>query len=51
MRILITGGTGVNGAVVARLLISEGMRPVLLDNRMDFSLIADIRNNAISARS
>ena len=45
MRILITGGTGVNGAVVARLLIAEGMPPVLLDNRMDFSLIADIRSN------
>lgn len=44
MKILITGGTGVNGAVTARLLLSEGLRPVLLDNRMDFSLIADIRN-------
>jgi UDP-glucose 4-epimerase len=43
MRILITGGTGVNGAVLARLLVSEGMRPVLFDNRMDLSLIGDIK--------
>jgi UDP-glucose 4-epimerase len=45
MKILITGGTGVNGAVTARLLLAEGLRPVLLDNRMDFSLIADIKND------
>ena len=44
MRVLITGGTGVNGAVLARLLLSEGDRPVLFDNRMDFSLIADIKD-------
>lgn len=43
MNVLITGGTGVNGAVMARFLLSEGNRPVLFDNRMDFSLIADIR--------
>ena len=43
MKILITGGTGVNGAATARLLVAEGMRPVLLDNRMDLSLIADIK--------
>ena len=42
MKILITGGMGVNGAVTARLLVSEGMRPVLMDNRRDLSLIADI---------
>lgn len=45
MKILITGGTGVNGAATARLLVTEGMRPVLLDNRMDLSLIADIKND------
>lgn len=44
MKVLITGGTGVNGAATARLLVAEGMRPVLLDNRMDLSLIADIKN-------
>lgn len=42
MKVLITGGTGVNGAVLARLLVAEGLRPVLLDNRMDLSLIADL---------
>ena len=39
---LITGGTGVNGASTARLLVSRGQRPVLLDNRVDLSLVADI---------
>lgn len=42
MKILITGGMGVNGAVTARLLVAEGHRPVLLDNRLDLSLIGDI---------
>src|ERR671924_1352530 len=44
MNVLITGGMGVNGAATARLLVEEGFRPVLLDNRMDFSLIRDIRD-------
>ena len=42
MKTLITGGTGVNGAATARLLVSRGERPVLLDNRVDPSLITDI---------
>jgi len=33
---------GVNGAVTARVLLSEGNRPVLFDNRLDLSLITDI---------
>jgi len=45
MKVLITGGTGVNGAATARLLLAEGVRPVLLDNRMDLSLIADIKKD------
>lgn len=45
MKILITGGMGVNGAVTARLLLSEGHRPVLLDNRLDLSLITDIEKD------
>jgi len=44
MNVLITGGMGVNGAVTARLLVSEGLRPVLLDNRMDWSLMRDIKD-------
>src|SRR5512142_1351040 len=51
MNVLITGGMGVNGAVTARLLVSEGMRPVLLDNRMDFSLIGDIRHRVDCAEA
>lgn len=43
MKILITGGMGVNGAVTARLLVQEGTRPVLLDNRMDLTLMGDIK--------
>jgi UDP-glucose 4-epimerase len=44
MNVLITGGMGVNGAVTARLLVKEGLRPVLLDNRRDLSLIQDIKD-------
>ena len=45
MNILITGGMGVNGAVTARLMVRDGLRPVLLDNREDFSLMQDIKRN------
>ena len=45
MKVLITGGTGVNGAATARLLVSRGERPLLLDNRVDVSLIADIADD------
>ena len=44
VNVLITGGMGVNGAATARLLVKEGLRPVLLDNRMDLSLIRDIKH-------
>lgn len=43
MKVLITGGMGVNGAVTARLFVKEGLRPVLMDNRMDLSLMRDIK--------
>ncbi len=45
MKALITGGTGVNGAATAHLLVSQGQRPVLLDNRVDMSLVADIADD------
>jgi len=45
MKTLITGGTGVNGAATARLLVSGGERPLLLDNRVDPSLIEDIADD------
>lgn len=44
MNILITGGMGVNGAVTARLMVQDGLRPVLFDNRMDLTLIGDIKD-------
>ena len=44
MKYLITGGMGVNGAVTARLMVRDGLRPVLMDNRVDYTLIEDIKN-------
>src|SRR5256885_362257 len=44
MRVLITGGLGVNGAVTARLIVQDGLRPVLMDNRMDLTLMGDIKD-------
>jgi UDP-glucose 4-epimerase len=44
MNVLITGGMGVNGTATARLLVQERLRPVLLDNRKDFSLMQDIKD-------
>ncbi len=51
MNVLITGGMGVNGAVTARLLVKEGLRPVLLDNRKDLSLMQDIKNDVDSVEA
>ena len=42
MRVLITGGLGVNGAFAAREMLQQGLRPVLMDNRRDLSLVRDI---------
>jgi UDP-glucose 4-epimerase len=44
MKVLITGGLGVNGAVTARLMVKDGLRPVLMDNRMDVTLTGDIKD-------
>ncbi len=44
MKVLITGGMGVNGAVTARLMVGDGLRPVLMDNRADFTLTGDIKD-------
>lgn len=43
MKVLITGGMGVNGAVTARLMVRDGLRPLLMDNRVDYTLIEDIK--------
>jgi UDP-glucose 4-epimerase len=39
MRVLITGGLGVNGAWVTRELVDRGIETVVIDNREDFSLL------------
>lgn len=44
MKVLITGGLGVNGAVTARLMVKDGLRPVLMDNRMDLTLMDDVKD-------
>ncbi len=44
MRILVTGGIGVNGAVVVRKLIDRRLTPVAVDRRPDFSLVPDIKD-------
>ena len=44
MRLLITGGLGVNGAVVARQLVERGFRPLVTDSRSDFSLVPGLRD-------
>jgi UDP-glucose 4-epimerase len=44
MNVLITGGLGVNGAVTARLMVKDGLRPVLMDNRLDLALVGDIKD-------
>src|SRR5258705_1560563 len=44
MKVLITGGMGVNGAVTARLMVRDGLRPLLMDNRVDYTLIEDIKD-------
>jgi UDP-glucose 4-epimerase len=41
MNILLTGGLGVNGAWVTRKLVERGYRPVVLENRIDLSLVGD----------
>src|SRR4249920_4165322 len=43
MNVLITGGMGVNGAVTARMMVRDGLRPLLMDNRVDYTLIEDIK--------
>jgi len=49
MKVLITGGMGVNGAVTARLMVRDGLRPVLMDNRIDLTLTADIKDKSTSS--
>ena len=42
MRVLVTGGMGVNGARVVRKLVALGLDPVVLDRRPDYSLLPEL---------
>ena len=42
MRILVTGGLGVNGCWVVRDLLETGHEPVVFDVRPDFTLLRDL---------
>lgn len=42
MRVLVTGGIGVNGAWVTRKLLERGHEPIVLDTRPDYSLLPDL---------
>jgi UDP-glucose 4-epimerase len=42
MRILVTGGFGVNGSWVVRRLLELGHEPVIAENRIDRSLVTDL---------
>jgi UDP-glucose 4-epimerase len=44
MRILVTGGLGVNGAWVVRELLGRGHVPISLDAREELILVADVAN-------
>lgn len=50
MNILITGGLGVNGAWVTRGLVERGHEVVVFDNRPDYSLVEDIKNEFKTVR-
>lgn len=41
MRVLITGGLGVNGAWVSRELVDQGHDVIVADNRLDLSLLGE----------
>ena len=47
MKILLTGGLGVNGAWVTRKLAERGYRPIVLENRIDLSLVGPDLANGI----
>ncbi|MBP5857471.1 NAD(P)-dependent oxidoreductase [Marivibrio halodurans] len=41
MRVLVTGGLGVNGAWVSRELVDQGHDVIVADNRLDLSLLGE----------
>jgi UDP-glucose 4-epimerase len=42
-RFLITGGLGAIGSFATRRFVEEGLRPVVLDARPDFTLVRDLK--------
>ena len=42
MKVLITGGLGVNGAWVVRELLRKGVEVIAADTAADFSLLPDL---------
>jgi UDP-glucose 4-epimerase len=42
LKVLVTGGLGVNGAVLVRTLLAAGHQPVVVDRGADLSLLADV---------
>ena len=44
MNVLITGGMGVIGSMVARRFVQEGHRPVLMARHLEKGLIREIEN-------
>jgi UDP-glucose 4-epimerase len=45
MKVLVTGGLGVNGAWTVRRLLTEGHDVVVTDTRPEFDLLPDIRHD------
>jgi UDP-glucose 4-epimerase len=45
MRVLVTGGLGVNGAWTVRRLLNEGHEVLVTDTRPEFDLLPDIRDD------
>lgn len=44
-KVLVTGGTGMNGSWVIRELLSAGYEPVIFDLHPNFSLLEDVRKS------
>jgi UDP-glucose 4-epimerase len=45
MRVLVTGGLGVNGSWVTRKLLERGHQPIVLESRADYRLLPELRDS------
>jgi UDP-glucose 4-epimerase len=45
MKVLVTGGLGVNGAFVLRELLTKGVEPIVYDARSDYRLVSDVKDD------